>query len=259
MKRILGTVLTLFTIFSVIAEESAPPAPPQGGWGRGGRRGPGGPGGPAQFMNQLRERYPDEVAELERLRESDPEAFRSKMFEFMRRVGPEMGMGRGHRAEQMSRRTVEPTAEQLAEIKKKFPEEFAEYEKLKESEPEKARELIINLMRKTFGDQAVDNPKNLRDRNRTAVEQIKVQLKQRYPERYAEIEKLEQANPDAARKALRELYNESGLRIRSGAGEVVYEWVDPKNPANAPQRGAGQFNGPPGFRMGPGGGGGGRR
>ena len=55
-----------------------------------------------------------------------------------------------------------------------------------------------------------------------------MELKRRYPERFAEIEKLAEADPDAARAELRKLFIESNMRMPSGAGKLNYEYVDPK-------------------------------
>jgi hypothetical protein len=77
------------------------------------------------------------------------------------------------------------------------------------------------------------------------VERIRHELKQRYPERFAQIEKLELTDKDAARKALRELFEEAKLEIPRGAAEFNYEYVDPKlNPQNRNGR-----MGPPGRRF----------
>lgn len=126
--------------------------------------------------------------------------------------------------QQHERQVMTPTAEQLETIKAKFPEEFAEYEKLKTEDPAKAEAKIKELMVKTFGEEAYVPEKKLRDRNRKATAIIKIELKKRYPERYAEIEKLQKTDPDKARSELRKLFAESKMRMPSGSAELIYEY-----------------------------------
>ena len=167
------------------------------------------------------------------------------------------GRSRGGMPPMMAAPAVaEPTEEQLAVIKNKFPKEFAEYEKLKSSDPEKAQKLIVELMTKTFGAEAVYNPKNLRDRNRRAVSRVMMELKHRHPEKFAEIEKMQATDPDGARQELRKLFAESNMQMPGGMRELNYEYVDPKLKMQQ-QRGMGGFGGGPfGGRMGGGFGGG---
>ena len=143
------------------------------------------------------------------------------------------------------------SARQLAIIKGKFPKEFAEYEKLKSSEPEKAKKMLVELMKKTFGEEAVFNPKNLRDRNRRAVGRVMMELKRRHPEKFAEIEKMQAVDPDGARRELRKLFAESDMQMPGGMRELNYEYVDPKLKMQPQQRGGmGGFNPFGGGRMG---------
>ena len=140
---------------------------------------------------------------------------------------------------------LQPTPEQLEELKAKAPNEFAEYEKLKISNPDRAAVLMEGMMASVLG----IYQKNLRDRHRASVEQIKAELKKRYPEEYAAMEKTALSDKDTARKMLREMYKKSGLKVASGPGEFVYEYQDP-NKNNNNNRNNMQF------RMGPGGSGG---
>lgn len=186
------------------------------GW-RSGRRGGG-------FMEQIKKKYPGEYAEIEKLRENDPEKARSKMRELMRKTMPEMGMMRrgGHGG------FPELSEEQIKELKTKFPAEFAEYEKLKESDSAKAKEKLRGMMKKYFEENALANDKFLRDRNRRATAHILAELKSRYPEKMQEIEKLQKTDPDAARKELRNLFAEAELTVPSGQKELNYEYIPPQ-------------------------------
>ncbi len=185
--------------------------------GRGGRMGRRG----GNFMEQFKSKYPKEYAEIEKLRDSDPEKAREKMRELMRKAMADRGMtSRGHR-------NIEPTEEQLKELKAKYPTEFAEYEKLKSSDPEKAKAQLQELMKKAFGE-AVNNEKFLRDRNRRATQHVMRELKVRYPEKMAKIEELQKTDPDTAREELRKLFSEAKLRMPGGHRELNYEYVPPQ-------------------------------
>ena len=230
MKRILCLISAMLLSAAMAAEENTPPAS-QGGRGgdrrggehRGGERGGRNGMRRGRFLEQLKEKYPAEVAEIEKLQQTDPAAARTRMFELMRKANPQMG-----RRGMPSQEQMEPTAEQLAEIRKKFPTEFAEYEKLKQGDPEKAKNLLAELMKKTFNELPAVGNSNLRDRSRRSVAMVKMELKRRYPERFAEIEKLAETDPDAARAELRKLFIESNMRMPSGAGKLNYEYVDPR-------------------------------
>ncbi|MBE6381108.1 MAG: hypothetical protein E7047_09290 [Lentisphaerae bacterium] len=252
MKHIFIAVTTLLLGVAVTAADtpgSTPPAPDNNPGGNSESRGRGRRGGMrgAQFMEQLKAKYPEEVAEIEKLRDSDPDAARAKTMELMRKAGPEMGVRRsGGSGPRRGRPRMEPTAEQLSELKDKFPAEFAEYEKLKKTDPKRAEQLLGELLKKAFGDQFANYyNKNLRDRHRRSVENIRMELKRRFPERYAEIEKLEKTDKDAARKLLRELFKEAQIEMPRGNNELNYEYVDPRlNPQNRSGR-----MGPPGRRF----------
>lgn len=224
--KIFSAMFLLFISLLLTAADS--PNSPGDRRGGGGRR--GGMRGGFRMLEQLKEKYPKEVAEIEKLQASSPEQARSKMFELMRKAGPEMGFGgfRGRRGER--ERNIDLTGEQLAELKAKFPKEFAEYEKLKESDPRKAEEKLRELAKKAFGEQIFNQSANLnlRDRSRRAVEHVRMELARRYPERYAAIKELERTNPDKARAELRKLFAESNMRMPLGARELNYQYIDPK-------------------------------
>ena len=263
MKYFLGCLLAALLSAAVAADDAPQTGNSDSGSGRGSRRGGfmGGRRG-GNFMEQLKKQYPNEVAEIEKLRQENPEQAGVKMRELMSKMrggGFGGGRDRGGMPPMAAPAAVEPTAEQLALLKNKFPKEFAEYEKLKSSDPEKAKKLILELMTKTFGAEAVYNPKNLRDRNRRAVDRVMMELKNRYPEKFAEIEKMQATDPDGARQELRKLFAEANMQMPGGMRELNYEYVDPKLKMQQQQRGGmGGFGGGPfGGRMGGGGFGGG--
>lgn len=194
----------------------------RGGRGSGMMRRGGG------FMEQIKKKYPKEFAEIEKLSESDPEKARSKMRDLMRKNMSENGMGRRGPFEP----ATELTEEQLKELKVKYPSEFAEYEKLKKSDPEKAKNKLQELMKKAFGENAAANEKFLRDRNRRATSHVIGELKRRYPEKMQEIEKLQKTDPDAARAELRKLFSDADMHMPRGHRELNYEYVPPQQMQN---------------------------
>lgn len=221
MKYFLTFLLAISCLVATLAAEKS-------GEDRGrersrGGRGMGRRGG--NFMEQFKSKYPKEYAEMEKLRESDPEKAREKMRDLMRKAMADRGMmPRGPR-------NIEPTEEQLKELKAKYPAEFAEYEKLHESDPEKAKAKLQDLMKKTFGE-AVGNEKFLRDSSRRATSHVMRELKERYPEKMAEIEKLQKTDPDTAREELRKLFSEAKIRMPRGHRELNYEYIPPQQMQN---------------------------
>ena len=228
MKYFLLVMLAVCTLTAAAAEGSGERESSERSRGRGrgmmgGRRG-------GNFMEQMKNKYPKEYAEIEKLRESDPEKARNKMRDLMRKSMSENGMmplGRG-----FAPPPAEPSDEQLKELKAKYSEEFAEYEKLKKSDPEKAKEKLQQLMKKAFGENAAVNDKFLRDRHRRANAFVVKELKRRYPEKMQEIEKLQTTDPDTAREELRKLFTEADLRIPGGQRELNYEYVPPQQQQN---------------------------
>lgn len=236
---------------------TAADAPDNSGSQRGERSKRGGMRG-NRMLEQLKAKYPKEVEEINKLQESSPEQARTKFFELMRKAGPEMGFRGGHGGRREGRsgmRGVELTEAQTAELKSKYPAEFAEYEKLKESDPDKAREKLHEMAKKAFGEQQIAQDSIYRDRSRRAVAFVRMELKRLYPERYEEIMKLEKSDPDAARRELRKLFAESNIRIPHGARELNYQYVDPKlnNQFNRPGMMNMRQNGYGGRMSGPGG------
>ncbi len=188
-----------------------------------GRRGGG-------FMEQMKNKYPEEYAEIEKLRESDPEKARTMMRNMMRKAMSENGMMPPRRG--FAPPAPEPSEEQLKALKAKYPEDFAEYEKLKKSDPEKAKEKLQQLMKKAFGENAGADEKFLRDRHRRANAFVIRELKRRYPEKMEAVEKLQQTDPDGARAELRKLFADSDLRIPGGQRKLNYEYIPPQQQQN---------------------------
>ena len=251
MRYFFILLLGVFSAMTLAGAENETPA--AGGRGRGGFRSGRGGG----MFEQLRNKYPKEMAEIEKLRADNPEKSREKMRELMRKAAPEMGMRRGSRGGRPDGERLvndfSPAPEQLEMLKNKYPAEFAEYEKLKNSDKPEEKALAAEKLKAIVKKALAENPallqgKSLRDRNRRAVNFTRQELKRRYPEKMKEIEEIGKTDPDTARRELRKLFAESDLQIPHGARELNYEYVDPK--LNQ-QQNRGGFGGPfSGGRMG---------
>lgn len=209
---------------------AAAPAPPaasdEHGSGRSGRRG-------SQFLERLKSQYPNEVAEIEALRATDPEGAGTKMRELMSKAGfSRGGMRGGFPGMPSQEQATESNDAILARLKEKFPEEFAAYEELRKTDPEKAALKLQELLDKAglkLSETEDSLQSTLRDRNRHMVEWANRELKTRYPERYAALEKLREDDPDAARREFRKMVAEAGLEIDRTPGRLQYEYI----PANS--------------------------
>ena len=164
-------------------------------------------------LRRYRLKYPKEMAEIEKLRSSNPEQSREKMRELMRKAAPEMGMRRGfrggHGAGERPVTDLEPTPEQLESLKNKYPAEFAEYEKLKNSDKPEEKTLAAGKLKAIIKKAMAENPallqgKFLRDRNRRAVNLTRRELKRRYPEKMREIEEIEKVTAESCMQVFRE-------------------------------------------------------
>ena len=226
MKYFLSLILAAVCLAAAADEKNNASSTEQSerGRGRGGRSMRRGGG----FMEQIKSKYPKEYAELEKLRESDPDKFHSKMRDLMRKAMPEMGMMRRGGSAPM----MEPSEEQLKELKAKYPTDFAEYEKLKKSDEEKAKAKLQDMMKKYIAENGQFNEKNLRDRNRRATAFVMDELKRRYPEKMKAIEDMQQTDPDGARAELRKLFADSEMRMPGGHRELNYEYVPPQQQNN---------------------------
>lgn len=105
--------------------------------------------------------------------------------------------GRGERGG-MNRR--DPRAEAEAQIKAKFPEEYAAIEKMRAEADAKLKELAKKA--------GVEIPK-------TYAEQM-ADLKEKYPKEMAEIEELQKTDRMAAFRKMRELAEKAGIQLNFG-------------------------------------------
>ncbi len=232
----LGILTALALTFGVIAQEQQSQSAEnsdssrRGGRSRGGRGDFG--GGFEQIRErirqadaQIKEKFPEEYKELEKLDSSDRRAAYQKRIELARKAGielPDFGRGRGDRRPGGSSSSSEAQDNlqeewQKAEeaIKAKFADEYAEIVKLRETDAAAALVKLRALAEKAGVKLPEGEPaaKEVGVRNiaRLAVEQANRILERRYPEEYAEIVKLRETDPDLARDKYRELFKRAGL------------------------------------------------
>ncbi len=247
MKRL--TLLFLFCFAGLLFADDAPPAPSggtgnsrrgSGNGGGGGERGGGGGerggGGRAAFetmREQLREKFPSEYAEIEKLRESDPRSAMSKSMELARQAGieiPSFGGSRGEGGNRGERggRNGEASAARPDPIQIFFKAlDAVEAEAVKtvkltqQTEPEKAlasyKEMAEKHEIKVPAELTVDYLRGVeilpRDVVRFTMAKVDAALAEQQPEAFARIRELRRTDPIAARDAYLELIRKSRIKI----------------------------------------------
>ena len=212
-------VLAVFAVCGAYGAESTPPA-------ETGRR-PGGDRRSAmreqmeKINQQLKEKFPAEYAEIEKMRGTDRMMAMRKTMELANKAGIEMPWGRRG----MMGRRMEPQMDVwqqfFAELKQKAPAELAEIEKKMTADPKSAMTELKALAEK-HGLKMPEGPLPRmnapvslnRNRNRIMVERANRILAQTRPEDYAELQKLRETDIHAAREFFRKLAKEEGLTPR---------------------------------------------
>ena len=204
------------------AETPAPsPAPAAEGGSRreAGRGDRGSRGGRFQEMiESLREQKPAEVAEIEKLMQSDPRSAMRRA----RELFPDTFSGfsrSGFRGGMPSSRR-DPWQSLMQQLKDKFPEEYAEIEKQMQTDRTGAVAKLRELAAKAGlevpegepgqprTETRLPSPRNRNREMKKAAERI---IRQLYPEDYALMVEMRDIDPDAAREAFRDLVREAGL------------------------------------------------
>ena len=250
----LGICLWLFAAllgYGVAAAESdattsAAPAAREysmpGGSGRGGSGGPDGPGGGrmdfrrrfSEINETLQEKFPEEFAEMEALRETDRRAAMEKFRELAQKAGIEMPSFGGRRGRDGERRggpergafeeeiMPQMTMRSVLELmKQKFPDEFDENGNLKETDPAAALEKWRMMAEQTeiplFAGEADSSAAKLTEspRNRHALMMMRADrlLAERDPENFIRLTALRSEDPDAARELFREMLKRAELTV----------------------------------------------
>ena len=221
------TVLAALAVAVVWGAEAAAPA------GR-----PAAPGGDRRsamreqmekINNQLKEKFPAEYAEIEKMRESDRMGAMRKTMELAGKAGIEMPWGRGRmmRGEHGDAQMGAWSAF-FASLKEKAPAEFAAVEQKMAADPRGAMGDLKALAEK-HGLKMPEGPlprmaapvQLNRNRNRVMVERANRILEQSRPEEYAKLELLRETDDDAARAYFRKLVKEEGLTARQLLAEPI--------------------------------------
>ena len=218
------TMLMLFLVgalfSSAAAEETAsPPAAPPTESGR------------SRFAEarerlavQLKEKFPQEYAELEQLQQNDRRAAMRKMMELAQKAGLEIPFGAGRNRGPGSMIPAQPDQTQLWQeflnkIKEKFPTEYEEVAKLLQTDPNKALEKLKELAAQAGLEIPEGSPEDAtriqspRNRNRFMVARAERILRREEPEKYAQWTALRKTDPDAAREFFRNMVQEAGLTL----------------------------------------------
>ena len=178
------------------------------------------------FQRQLKEKFPSEYAEIEKLRETDRGAAMRKTMELAGKAGLEMPFHRGgHRRGENAEAKDAPESPSgewrsfFARLKEKCPDEFQALEKKLAGDPQNVLKEIRALAEKN----GIEIPKSElpsapapkmelnRNRNRILVARANRLLAQMVPEEYAELEKLRETDDDAAREKFRSMVRQAGI------------------------------------------------
>lgn len=174
-----------------------------------------------KINQQLKEKFPAEYAEIEKMRGSDRMMAMRKTMELANKAGIEMPWGRRG----MMGRRMEPQMDVwqqfFADLKQKAPAELAEIEKKMTADP-KAAMTELKALAEKHGLKMPEGPLPRmnaqvslnRNRNRIMVERANRILAQARPEDYAELQKLRETDIHAARELFRKLAKEEGLTPR---------------------------------------------
>ncbi len=188
-----------------------------------------------KIQQQLKEKAPEEYSRIEELQktnlleaaaklrelaeQSDLLPRRSRMERGERRGGeerPERGMMFGPRGGN-SRAAIE------AQLKQKYPEEYAKIEMLR-----RETETALEELAKKAGLELPAAPKSI-------AEQLET-LKEKYPAEYAKIEELRKTDPRAAFRMTRELAEKAGITLEFGGPGFQRSPGSAENPAPGPAR-----------------------
>lgn len=206
---------------------------------------PGGQGGPgggrmdfrrrfSEINETLQEKFPEEFAEMEALRETDRRAAMEKFRALAEKAGIEMPSFGGRRnrdgerwggsergafdEEAMPQMTIRNVLELM---KQKFPDEFDEAGNLKETDPAAALEKWRMMAEKTkiplFAGGANSSAEKLTEspRNRHALMMMRADrlLAERDSENFIRLTALRSEDPDAARELFREMLKRAELTV----------------------------------------------
>ncbi len=243
------------------------------GTGEGGRRwrdfgarrpGPGGMGGARmeafrKVQEEIKEKLPAEYAEYEKLQSTDRRAAREKLRELATKAGvsmPFMRPGenrrRGNDGDLPEQAAVNAEWQKVFEqFKAKFPEEFAEIQKLLSSDSAAALKKLQALAVKagiTLPETPLESRReqaaSIRNSNRYYIRRANRMLQRRDPQGYAELEKLRAEDEDAAREKFRSMVKQAGITLEQlrvgmpgeGTGVIIVKQLETTNSSTVSTR-----------------------
>lgn len=236
------------------------------GTGEGGRRwrdfgarrpGPGGMGGPRmeafrKVQEEIKAKLPAEYAEYEKLQSTDRRAAREKLRELATKAGvtfPSMRPGGDRRGENGGELPDHSAANAewqkvFEQLKAKFPEEFAEIQKLLSTDSAAALKKLQALAAKagiTLPETPLENRReraaSIRNSNRYYIRRANRMLQRIDPQGYAELEKLRAEDEDAAREKFRSMVKQAGITLEQlrvgmpgeGTGVIIVKQLETTN------------------------------
>ena len=231
-SRVLTVAAALLAWCAVGADEAPGAAPRQESRG-GGRSRSGMRERFAEIERQLKEKFPAEYAEVEKMRETDRFGAMRKMEELAEKAGIEMPFGRrGMRPRPEPANSAEREwREFFAKLREKFPTEFEAIEKKIASEPQTAMTELKALAEKAGLEmpkgelpKSVQSERKIelnRNRNRILIANANRILARTRPDDYAKLQALREVDDDAARAFFRKLAREEGLTPARLLGEPI--------------------------------------
>lgn len=246
------------------------------GTGEGGRRwrdfgarrpGPGGMGGSRmeafrKVQEEIKAKLPAEYAEYEKLQSTDRRAAREKLRELATKAGvsmPSMRPGenrrRGNDGDLPEQSAVNAEWQKVFEqLKAKFPEEFAEIQKLLSTDSAAALKKLQALAAKagiTLPETPLESRReqaaSIRNSNRYYIRRANRMLQRSDPQGYAELEKLRAEDEDAAREKFRSMVKQAGITLEQlrvgmpgeGAGVIIVKQLETTNSSTVSTRRSG--------------------
>ena len=99
-------------------------------------------------MAELKAKYPKEFAEYEELQKTDRRAAFAKLRELMEKNGEKMNFPGRRENSTPPPPPRENQGRKMKELREKYPNEFAEIQKVRSTDPKKAREMTAELLKK---------------------------------------------------------------------------------------------------------------
>ena len=99
-------------------------------------------------VKAIKAKYPKEFAEYEELQKTDRRAAFAKLRELMEKNGEKMNFPGRRENSTPPPPPRENQGRKMKELREKYPNEFAEIQKVRSTDPKKAREMTAELLKK---------------------------------------------------------------------------------------------------------------